>query len=227
MDANSLKKLKRKIYIIFPLSFIILTSLVILPAGTLKYWQGWLFCSVIFICALFVTIYFLKRSPEFLERRIKFKEKEAEQKTIIKIANLFCFAGLIIPGLDYRLGWSTVPFWLVVTANVAILVSYFLVFLSFKENAFAGRTVEVFKGQKVIDTGPYAVVRHPMYSGMIPMFLLMSLALGSFWGIIVFVPACIVIIFRLLNEEKVLRRDLPGYKEYCQKVRYRLVPYVW
>lgn len=158
---------------------------------------------------------------------MKFREKEVKQKTIIKIANIFFFAGLIIPGFDYRFGWSAVPFWLVAASNAVILASYFLVFLSFKENVFAGRTVEVFKGQKVIDTGPYAVVRHPMYAGIIPMFLFMPLALGSFWAIIPIIPVCIVIILRILNEEEVLKRDLPGYDAYCKKVHYCLVPFVW
>lgn len=107
------------------------------------------------------------------------------------------------------------------------LAGYYLIFLAFKENAFAGRTIEIFKGQKVIDTGPYAVVRHPMYSGIIPLFLFMPLALGSFWGLIPLILVCGAIILRILNEEKVLKRDLPGYDEYCKKVRYRLMPFVW
>lgn len=227
MNADSLKKLKRKMFFMFPLAFIILAAMLFLPAGSLKYWQAWIFCAMILVPALFVTIYFLKKSPEFLERRMKFKEKEMRQKTIVKIADIFFFLGFLIPGFDYRFGWSSVPLWLVVTSDAIILAGYFLVFLSFKENVFAARTVEVFEEQKVIDTGPYAVVRHPLYTGMLPMFLFMPMALGSFWAIIPFVPVCAIIILRVLNEEEVLRRDLPGYNAYCEKVRYRLVPFVW
>lgn len=211
----------------FPLAFIILAAILFLPAGSLKYWQGWIFCAVILVPALFVAIYFLKKSPEFLERRMKFKEKEIRQKTIVKIGNIFFFLGFLIPGFDYRFGWSAVPLWLAVTSDAIILASYFLVFLSFKENTYAARTVEVFENQKVIDTGPYATLRHPMYAGMIPMFLFTPIALGSFWALIPIIPVCVIIILRALNEEEVLRRDLPGYDAYCEKVRYRLVPFVW
>jgi len=227
MDADSLKKLKRKIYFLFPLAFILLAAILMLSAGSLKFWQGWVFCAVILVPALFVAIYFFKRSPEFLERRMNFKEKEVRQKTIVKIADTFFFLGFLMPGLDYRFGWSAVPMWLVVVSDAIILAGYFLVFISFKENYFAARTVEIFEGQKLVDTGPYAVVRHPMYAGIIPMFLFMPLALGSFWALLPLIPVCVVIILRTLNEEEVLRRDLPGYNVYCEKVRYRLVPFVW
>jgi len=158
---------------------------------------------------------------------MNFKEKEVRQKTIVKIADTFFFLGFLMPGLDYRFGWSAVPMWLVVVSDAIILAGYFLVFISFKENYFAARTVEIFEGQKLVDTGPYAVVRHPMYAGIIPMFLFMPLALGSFWALLPLIPVCVVIILRTLNEEEVLRRDLPGYNVYCEKVRYRLVPFVW
>jgi protein-S-isoprenylcysteine O-methyltransferase Ste14 len=212
---------------VFPLAFIILAAMLFLPAGSLEYWQGWVFCAVILFPALFVAAYFFKRSPEFLERRMKFKEKELRQKAIIKIASIIFFLGFLIPGFDYRFGWSAVPLWLVLASDAIILAGYFLMFLSFKENIFAARTVEVFEGQKVIDTGPYAVVRHPMYAGIITMFLFIPTALGSFWALIPFIPVCVIIILRILNEEEVLRRDLSGYNAYCEKVRYRLVPFVW
>lgn len=182
---------------------------------------------MILVPALFVAAYFLKKSPEFLERRMQFKEKEIRQQAIIKIANVFFFAGLLIPGFDYRFGWSAVPMWLVVVSDAVVLLGYLLVFLAFKENPFAARTVEVFEDQKVITTGPYAVIRHPMYAGIIPMFLFMPLALGSFWALVPFLLVCVIIILRTLNEEEVLRRDLPGYSAYYEKVRFRLVPLVW
>ncbi|MFC1700366.1 methyltransferase family protein [Patescibacteria group bacterium] len=227
MNTNSLKKLKKRMYFMFPFGFIFLAAMLMLPAGSLKYWQGWIFCGVVFIPVFFISCYFLKRSPEFLERRMKFKEKEIQQKAIIKVSGILFSIGFLIPGFDYRFGWSSVPIWLVVISDLIILAGYFLVFLSFKENAFAGRTVEIFKGQKVIDTGPYAIVRHPMYAGVVPMFLFMPLALGSFWAMLFFAPICAIIILRILNEEEVLRKGLPGYTAYCKKVRYRLIPFVW
>lgn len=227
MEHNKIKKLKRKILFLFPTAFLFLALMLFIPAGSLNYWQGWVFCLVLLFPVLFVTLYFLKRSPEFLERRMMYKEKETEQKTIIKFGSFIFFLGFLIPGLDFRFGWSSVPLWLIIVSNIIILLGYFLIFLSFKENVFAGRTVEVFKGQKVIDSGPYALIRHPMYAGFIPMFLFMPIALGSYWAIIAFIPECIIIILRALNEEDVLKRDLPGYKDYCKKVRYRLIPLIW
>ncbi len=197
------------------------------PAGSLGYWQGWVFCAVILTPALFTALYFLKRALEFLERRMKYKEKESQQKNIIAVSNLFCLLGFLIPGFDFRYGWSSVPIWLVILSDIIILAGYFLIFFSFKENVYAGRTVEIFKGQKVIDSGPYAIVRHPMYAGIIPLFLFIPLALGSFWGIIPMLVVCAAIIFRIFNEEEMLKRDLPGYVEYCEKVRYRLIPFIW
>ena len=227
MDNSDLKKLKRKIFLIFSLAFIYIAATFLISSGSLGYWQGWLYCITVFIPAFFVLTYFFKRSPEFLERRMKFKEKEVKQKTIIKTAFIFFILGFLIPGLDYRFGWSAVPLWLVLVSDGVVLLSYFLVFLAFRENIFAGRTVEVFKGQKVIDTGPYAIVRHPMYAGVLPMYLFTPIALGSFWAIIFFLPVFPILILRILNEEEVLRQGLPGYTEYCKKVRYRLLPYVW
>ena len=155
-----------------------------LTAGTLRYWQGWVLCLVMFIPVLFNLVYFLNKSPEFLERRMKYKEEEMEQKAIIKVATLLFFIGLLFPGFDYRFGWSYVPDWLVLVSDALILLGFVIIFLTFRENAFAGRTVEVFKDQKVIDTGPYAVVRHPMYCGVITIFVLLPIALGSYWGLL-------------------------------------------
>lgn len=220
-------KLKYKILLVFPLSFIFIAAALIIPAGSLAYWQAWVFCAIMILSAALIVAYFYKRSPEFLERRMRYKEKEVKQKTIIKIAVLLFLFEFLIPGFDYRFGWSNVPLWLVIFSDLVIVVSYFLVFLAFKENPYAARTVEVFKGHKVISTGPYAVVRHPMYAGIIPMYIFMPLALGSFWAIIPAIAVVAIIVARALNEEEVLKRDLPGYKGYCKKVHYRLIPFVW
>lgn len=227
MTPDALKRLKRRIVLVFPSAFILLWAMLFLPAGSLRYWHGWVFCAELAACALMVVAYLLAHSPELLERRLRFRERETRQRAIVKIFSVFYFFGFLIPGFDYRFGWSAVPLWLAVLSHAIMLAGYFLVFLSFKENPFAARTVEVFPDQRVIDTGPYAVVRHPMYAGIIPMFLFTPLALGSFWAVIPFLPVCAAIILRLLNEEDVLRRDLPGYRDYCKKVRYRLVPFLW
>lgn len=198
-----------------------------LPAGSLDYWQAWIYCSVLFIPALFVVFYFLKKDPELLERRMRMREKEERQKTIIKIGYILFFIGFIIPGLDYRYHWSNVPVLLVIAANAIVLSGYILVFFVLRENSYASRIIEVEKGQKVITTGPYAIVRHPMYLGVLLMYLLTPLALGSYRALIFFLPILPLIVARLMNEEELLLRELPGYKEYCQKTRYRLIPFIW
>lgn len=156
-----------------------------------------------------------------------YREKEKEQQLIIKFGSIFYFLLFLLPGLDFRFGWSQVPFWLVIASEAGILFGYFFVFLAFKENAYAGRTVEIFEGQKVIESGPYAKVRHPMYVGVLLMFLFIPTALGSFWALLAFIPVAALIIYRIFNEEKVLSRDLAGYKEYMGKVKFRLMPGIW
>lgn len=227
MKPADLNKLKIKIPLYFSLAFIILGAVLFIPAGTINYWQAWVFLIILIAVAFFVVIYFFKRSPEFLERRIKFKEKESTQSKIIAVADIIFFAGFIFAGLDFRFGWSHVPVWLVLFADLVVILGYIPVFLAFRENPFAARTVEIFPDHKLISTGPYAIIRHPMYAGIIPMFLAMPLALGSYWAVLFMLPVFAIIIARTLNEEEVLRRDLPGYGDYCKKVRWRLIPYIW
>lgn len=227
MDAVSLKKLKRKIILIFPASFLFMAGILFPTAGSFEYWEAWAFCEVMMISAFFIMLYFIKKRPEFLERRLKYKEKEIKQKNIIKAATILFFLGFFIPGLDYRFGWSNVPVWLVIVSDIIIVGGFYMSFLAFKENPYAARTVEVFKDHKVIDTGPYSIVRHPMYAGVIPMYFFMATALGSYWALIPFSLTCIVVVIRALDEEKILKRDLPGYKEYCKKVPYHLIPFIW
>ena len=198
-----------------------------LPAGTLYYWQEWIYCGVLFIPLSFVVFYFFKYDPELLERRMKMREKEEKQKTIQIVGIIIFFIGFLIPGLDYRYHWSNVPFLLVFAANAIVLAGYIFVFFVLRENSYASRIIEVEKGQKVITTGPYAIVRHPMYLGVLLMYLFTPLALGSYWALIFFLPLFPLLVSRLLNEEEVLLRELPGYKEYCQKTRYHLIPFIW
>ena len=214
-------------FLLFPLCIVLIGLMLFVPAGTMDYWQAWLFMATLLIPFMFVASYFIKHDPGLMERRMKFKEKEVQQKTIIKITNLIFLIGFLMPGLDKRYGWSTVPTWLVILSDIIIFLGYLLIFFVFKENSYTSRTVEVMKGQKVITTGPYSIIRHPMYAGIIPMFVFMSVALGSYYALIFFIPVIALVIARTLNEEKILIKDLKGYKEYTKKVRYRLVPGIW
>ncbi len=211
----------------FVLAFVVLAVIFFVTAGSLSYWQAWAYCSVLFLSVAFVGLYFLKRNPEFLERRFKMREKQPAQRKIVAWSLPVFLLLLIVPGLDYRFGWSHVPPEVSVAALAGVLLGYWMVFLTFKENAFAARTVEVMKGQKVISTGPYAFVRHPMYTGVLLMMLATPVALGSYWALLFFPPLLAVIALRALNEEEVLKRGLKGYTEYCRKVRWRLLPHVW
>jgi len=216
-----------KAVVLFSAALITICAMIFLPAGTLNYWPGWLYIIVIFVPAIFILFNFLKNDPELLERRFKTREKEAAQKTIIRVSLFFFIIGFIIPGLDWRFGWSHIPSELIIVANALVLIGYVATFLVLKQNSYAARTIEVEKNQKVISTGAYSVVRHPMYLCVLLMYLATPVALGSYWAILPFLSIIPVLIFRIFNEEEVLRRELPGYPEYCEKTRYRLIPYVW
>lgn len=199
----------------------------ILPAGTFNYWQVYLYFAVLVVPMIFVLIYFLKRDPRFLERRAKTAEKVKEQK-LIQLINLPVFiSAFIVPGLDRRFGWSDIPVEFIIATDIVILCGYLFIFLVFRENSYASRIIEIDESQKVITTGLYSIVRHPMYLGVLIMYLPTPLALGSYWGLIPMALLPVALVFRILNEEKVLRENLPGYIDYCQKTRYRLIPYIW
>ena len=209
---------------------VIMAALVLLPAGTLDYWQAWVFMAVFVAASGAVTVYLAIHDPGLLDRRMRggpAAEKERSQKFIIILA-MMGFAGLlVVPAFDRRFGWSRVPAIVCVVGDALIAAGFLLTFFVVKENTYAASTVQVAEGQRVVSTGPYALVRHPMYAGSFPILIGTPLALGSWWGLsglIVFVPA---VIWRLVDEERFLRRNLPGYTEYTGKVRYRLVPYLW
>ncbi|MBU0527585.1 MAG: isoprenylcysteine carboxylmethyltransferase family protein [Candidatus Micrarchaeota archaeon] len=224
MDATALKK---KIFLALLATPVILGIFLFGPAGTLDYWQAWVYIAILVVPASFVVLYFLKKDPAFLERRMRTKESEARQGLIIKVSALMFIIAFLIPGFDYRFGWSLVPHEISIVADVFVFLGYLLIFLVFRENGYAGRTVQVDKGQRVISTGPYSVVRHPMYVGTLVMYMATPIALGSYVAVPAFILLIPVIVLRILNEEEVLRRDLPGYVEYCRKTRYRLIPFIW
>ena len=216
-----------KIVALFAAAFLLLSVFFFIPAGTLDYWQAWAYLAIIFIPAAFVIGYFAKTDPAFLERRFQYREKEAAQKKVIAFGWLIFVVGFFLPGFDHRLGWSNVHAELSIAADVFVFLGYIFVFLVFKENSFAGRTIRVEKNQTVISSGPYALIRHPMYLGTLVLYLATPIALGSYWAIIPFLFVVPMLFYRIKNEEEVLRRDLPGYTAYCEKVKYRLVPGIW
>ncbi len=201
--------------------------LVFLPAGTLKYMNGWLFIGLLFVPILILGIVLFLKAPELLEKRLDSKEKESTQKGVVALSGLGFIAGFVVAGLDYRFGWSTLPSWLVVTASIIFLIGYGLYAEVMRENAYLSRTVKVQENQKVIDTGLYGVVRHPMYMTTILLFLSIPIILGSWVSFIVFLHYPIIIAIRIKNEEKVLEEGLDGYKEYKNKVKYKIIPFIW
>ncbi len=209
------------------ISVIFVAVFLFLPAGSLRYWQGWVFMALLFLPMPVTSVYFLKRDPQLVERRLRTEEKIGEQKTIIRWIQLLAFGSSAIPGLDYRFGWSRVPLWLAILSQLFVFAGYLITLWVMKENSFASRTVQVEEGQRVISTGPYRLVRHPMYFGAVLMLLFTPLALGSWWALPGFLLVIPLIVLRLLNEEEMLRRDLPGYSDYCLRTRSRLLPLLW
>lgn len=226
-DISELKRRARRRTVLFlPAMALMLFA----PAGSLRYWQGWLFGFVFIASTIVIGVYFSKHDPKLIERRIKAgpaAEKDPTQKIIIFLV-IAAFALLIIfPGADYRWHWSSVPLWLVLVGNGAVAVSFALFFVVLKHNSYAASTVTVEPGQPVVSTGVYAIVRHPMYAGALLLIAATPLALGSYWGLLVAFASLPALIWRLLDEERILKRDLPGYVDYCRRVRYRLIPGVW
>jgi len=224
MDTMALKK---KIVLILIAAPLVIGLALFGPAGTLDYWQAWVYMATLLVPMLFVVLYFWKKDPAFLERRLRTKEKETKQDIIIKVGTTVFTIAFLIPGFDHRFGWSDVSVEIVLAADAIVFLGYLLIFLVFKENAYAGRTVQVEKEQKVVTTGPYSVIRHPMYLGSLLLYLATPVALGSYVAVPLFSLFVPVMILRILNEEEVLRRDLSGYTEYCNKTKYRLVPFIW
>ncbi|MBE7435468.1 MAG: isoprenylcysteine carboxylmethyltransferase family protein [Anaerolineales bacterium] len=206
---------------------IMFALLFFLPAGTWRYWQAWMYIGILFIPMLFVLAYFMKNDPDLLERRMRMREERSEQRRIIGLSALTFILAYIIPGFDIRFGWSNMPAWISILAGVILFLSYLLVFRTMQVNSFLSRVIEVAENQKVVDTDVYGWVRHPMYVGMTILYVVSPIVLGSWWAVIPALVIIPVIVFRILDEEKALENELAGYKEYKQKVRYRLIPFVW
>ena len=211
----------------FLIGLIIICILLFIPAGTLDYPNGWLFIALLFIPMFFAGIIMLFKSPDLLRRRLNAKESEDEQKTVILVSGIIFLLAFILAGLNFRFGWFKLPTIVIIIASIIFLLAYIMYAEVLRENEYLSRTVEVSENQKVVDSGLYGIVRHPMYTSTIFLFLSMPLVLDSIFSFVVMLVYPIIIIFRIRNEEKVLENELIGYKEYKEKVKYKLVPYLW
>ena len=211
----------------FSLGAILVGLLLFLPAGTLTYFNGWLLMGILFVPMFCAGIVMMLKNPGLLKERLDAKEKQKDQDLVIKLSGLMFLAGFIVAGLGVRFGWYMLPR----TASLAFAAVFLLAYLLYaevlRENAYLSRTIKVQEGQKVIDTGLYGIVRHPMYSATLLLFLSMPLVLGSFWAFIIFLAYPFIIAKRIIGEEAFLEYELPGYREYKQKVKYRLIPFIW
>ena len=211
----------------FALGVVLIGALLFLPAWTLHYPQGWLLMGILFVPMFLAGLVMMAKNPSLLQSRLNAKEKEREQSLVVKLSGLMFLVGFVLAGLSFRFGWLMLPRWVSIVGAVLFLMSYALYAEVLRENTWLSRTVEVQKGQQVVSTGLYGIVRHPMYAVTLVLFLSMPLVLGSALAFIVFLAYPAIIVKRIRNEEEVLARDLSGYTEYMQKVKWRLIPFVW
>ena len=211
----------------FALGVVLVGLLIFLPAGTFQYFNGWLFMGILFIPMFLAGLVMMAKNPKLLESRLDAKEKEAEQSLVVKLSGLMFLAGFIVAGLGVRFNWYTLPKSVVIASAIVFLIAYILYAEVLRENTYLSRTIEVQEGQKVIDSGLYGIVRHPMYSVTLLLFLSMPLVLGSVYSFIIFSMYPFIIAKRIKHEEEFLEKELNGYKEYKQKVKYRLIPFIW
>ena len=220
-------KLLANALIKFTCGAVMVGLMIFLPAGTLHFAKGWLLMALLFVPMLAAGFVMLFKSPELLARRLDAKEKQSAQKGVLAGAALMFIGGFVVAGLDFRFGWSTMPAAVTAVAAVLFVVAYLLYAEVLRENAYLSRTVKVEQGQTVVDTGLYGMVRHPMYMATILLFLMMPLVLGSWYAFVIFLVYPAIIIVRLKDEEALLTRELKGYAEYKEKVKYRLLPFIW
>lgn len=221
------KELVKSALVKYLAGMVILGLLIFLPAGTLKYARGWLFMAVLFVPMLIMGIVLALKAPDLLRKRLNDKEQEKTQQSVVILSGLMFMAGFVVSGLGFRFYWYTLPFGVSVGAAVVFLLGYAMYAEVLRENEYLSRTVEIQQEQKVIDTGLYGVIRHPMYTATILMFLSIPLILGSLIGLVIFLAYPVIIVMRIGNEEKVLEEGLDGYRYYKQRVRYRLIPFIW
>lgn len=225
MNQTTAKAWLGLIFIALLMSVILFSS-----AGTLYYWQAWVYLTIFLTASSFLTVYLIKTNPSLLKRRLHAgptAEKEKSQKVIMSFISIEFIIFLLVPGLDFRFAWSTVPFYLIVSGNLLVIAGFYIIFLVYKANAYSSATIEVAKGQTVVSTGPYALVRHPMYTGVLVLLLGTPLALGSYWSLLVTVAMIPFLIWRLIDEEKFLAKHLRGYIDYQKKVIWRLIPGIY
>ena len=221
------RKLFFQVIIKFILGVLVVGLLLFIPANTIYYWNGWLFMGLLFVPMFIAGIILMIKNPELLRKRLNAKEKENEQKQVIVFSGLMFVIGFIIAGLNYKYNWIVIPNTVVIISSILFILSYTLYAEVLRENTYLSRTIEVQENQKVIDTGLYGIVRHPMYAVTILLFLTMPLILGSIMSFVVFLAYPIIIAKRIRNEEKVLEKELIGYEEYKRKVKYKVIPFIW
>jgi protein-S-isoprenylcysteine O-methyltransferase Ste14 len=225
-----MKKLNLRAWLALAGLAVVMGLLLFVPAATLRYWQAWMYLSIFTSATVLTTLYLLRKDPALLERRMRGgprAERQPAQKFIMLCTSIGFIALLVVPAFDHRLGWSTVSLGGVVAGDVLVAIGFYLIFLVYRENTFASATIEVAENQKVISTGPYAIVRHPMYASAFIYLLGTPLALGSYWGLVPVAVMMPFLIWRLFDEERFLARNLSGYTEYQKRVQHRLVPFVW
>ena len=211
----------------FILGVAVIGLLIFIPANTINYWNGWIFMGLLFIPMFIAGCVMMIKSPELLRKRLNAKEKEKEQKQVVKLSGLMFLAGFIIAGLNYRYNWIILPNFVVIVSSIIFILAYILYAEVLRENVYLSRTIEVQENQKVIDKGLYGIVRHPMYAATILLFLSMPLVLGSIISFVIFLAYPFIIGKRIKNEEQVLEKELEGYSEYKKKVKYKMIPFIW
>lgn len=209
------------------MGFVLIGAFLFLPAWTFNYLNAWLFIGLLLVPVFIMGVVLFVKAPELLKKRLNNKEKEKTQKGVVALSGLMFPVGFVVSSLDFRFSWSSVPAWLVITASVLFLIGYGMFAEVTRENAYLSRTIEIQENQRVVSTGLYGIVRHPMYLATLLMFLPMPLILGSLWGLVAFAIYPLIIVVRIVNEEKVLTQGLEGYSEYKKKVKYRIIPFIW
>ena len=226
----TLKNLSARAWLALVVLAVVMGLLLFVPAGTVHYWQAWVYLSIFTGASFLTTLYLMRKDQALLDRRMSAgptAEKRPTQKFIMLCTSIGFIALLVVPAFDHRFGWSTVPLGVVVAGDLLVAIGFYFIFLVYRENTFTSATIEVVENQRVISTGPYAIVRHPMYASASLYLLGTPLALGSYWGLVPIAAMMPFLIWRLFDEERFLARNLPGYTEYQKRVRYRLVPFVW